>query len=93
MLLIPCPICGPRDEIEFLSGGESHIARPGPAEEVTDSVWANYLFNRDNPKGLHHERWVHSGGCGRWFNIVRSTITHEIHTVYPIDGARPHVAP
>ena len=28
MLLIPCPWCGPRDEIEFHYGGEAHIARP-----------------------------------------------------------------
>ena len=28
MLLIPCPYCGERPEIEFAYGGEAHIARP-----------------------------------------------------------------
>ena len=27
MLQIPCPWCGPRDEIEFSYGGEAHIIR------------------------------------------------------------------
>jgi sarcosine oxidase subunit delta len=29
MLLIECPWCGPRDEIEFSYGGEAHRVRPG----------------------------------------------------------------
>ncbi len=29
MLLICCPYCGPRSELEFAYGGEAHIARPG----------------------------------------------------------------
>ena len=45
---------------------------------VTDAEWADYLFNRDNPKGIHYERWCHSYGCGRWFNVARHTVTHEI---------------
>jgi len=24
------------------------------------------------------ERWVHSAGCRRWFNLVRDTVTHEM---------------
>ena len=27
MLLIPCPYCGPRPELEFRYAGEAHIAR------------------------------------------------------------------
>ncbi|MEQ1611156.1 MAG: sarcosine oxidase subunit delta, partial [Hyphomicrobiaceae bacterium] len=27
MLLIECPHCGPRAEIEFRCGGEAHVAR------------------------------------------------------------------
>ena len=54
MLRIPCPWCGTRDESEFRFGGESHVERPGL--EVTDAEWADYLFNRENPKGLHYER-------------------------------------
>lgn len=84
MLLINCPDCGPRAEIEFRCGGEGHIVRPGPHGTVNDQAWADYLYFRGNPRGDHHERWVHSAGCGRWFNIVRDTVTHRISAVYPI---------
>jgi sarcosine oxidase subunit delta len=82
MLLIDCPYCGPRAEIEFRCGGSSHIVRPGPHDAVSDEAWADYLFYRANPKGKHRERWVHSAGCGQWFNLVRDTITHEISAIY-----------
>jgi sarcosine oxidase, subunit delta len=31
MLLVPCPYCGPRPEVEFRGGGEAHVKRPDPA--------------------------------------------------------------
>lgn len=92
MLLIDCPNCGPRSEIEFRFGGESHIQRPGPHGAVVDEAWADYLFYRQNPKGELRERWLHFAGCGRWFNIVRDTVSHRILAVYamsdlcPLDG-------
>ena len=89
MLLISCPFCGPRDEIEFRSGGQSHIARPGPAAEVSDEAWGAYLFERENPKGDHKERWVHAAGCRQWFNVVRDTVTHEIRAVYAMTDQAP----
>ncbi|MES2057150.1 MAG: sarcosine oxidase subunit delta [Pseudomonadota bacterium] len=91
MLLITCPHCGPRSEIEFRYGGESHIQRPGPYGDVTDEAWADYLFYRSNPKGEHRERWMHAAGCRRWFNIVRDTVTHRIVTIYPM-GEAPDAA-
>lgn len=91
MMLIPCPHCGPRDEAEFVCGGESHITRPGPPDVVSDDAWADYLFFRDNPKGLHFEHWCHSFGCGEWFNVARDTVTHAISSVYPMTGAKPEV--
>ncbi len=27
----------------------------------------DYLFMRENPKGVHFERWRHAYGCGKWF--------------------------
>lgn len=87
MLLISCPWCGLRDEIEFRCGGESHIARPPDA--VDDRVWSDYLFARTNPKGIHRERWVHAAGCRRWFNVARDTVTHEILYVYRMGEAAP----
>ena len=87
MLLINCPFCGPRPETEFRCGGESHIARP--TFECSDAEWANYLFMRENPKGVHFERWLHTAGCGIWFNVARHTVTHEICATYAIDAVKP----
>ena len=87
MLLISCPWCGPRHENEFTPGGEGHIQRADP-ETATDREWAEYLYYRTNPKGLQRERWLHSLGCRRWFNLVRDTVSHEIRAVYRM-GERP----
>ena len=83
MLLIECPWCGPRLQSEFMCGGEGHIIRPDP-QSASDAEWADYLFMRQNPKGLHHERWMHVHGCRRWFHMTRNTVTHEIAEVYGI---------
>ncbi|MEJ1961288.1 MAG: sarcosine oxidase subunit delta [Gammaproteobacteria bacterium] len=87
MLRIPCPYCGVRDEPEFAFGGPSHVERP--AFEVSDVEWTDYLFVRENPKGVHFERWLHESGCARWFNVARDTVTHEILAVYRMGEPRP----
>jgi sarcosine oxidase, subunit delta len=87
VLRIACPYCGVRDEPEFTFGGPSHICRPAFA--VSDVEWTDYLFNRDNPKGIHYERWLHAYGCGRWFNVARHTVTHEILAVYRMGERKP----
>lgn len=89
MLLIECPHCGARDEIEFRCGGEAHIARPKDPDAVSDDAWADYLFRRDNPRGVIAERWFHVHGCRRWFNLLRDTRTHAILKVYRMGEARP----
>lgn len=78
MFLIPCPWCGPRDQSEFSCGGEAGIARPVDSGGLGDDEWADYLFMRSNPKGPFAERWVHSAGCGRWFELVRDTADDRI---------------
>jgi sarcosine oxidase subunit delta len=78
MLSIPCPFCGPRDEIEFVCGGEDHIVRPEPPQSVSDAQWADYLFFRRNERGVTGERWLHRHGCGQWFIVTRDTVTHLI---------------
>jgi sarcosine oxidase subunit delta len=93
MLLIVCPWCGPRDEIEFRCCGESHITRPGPAESVSDAVWGDYLFARKNPKGVNFERWVHDAGCRQWFNMARDTANHRILAIYRMGEPAPQVTP
>ncbi len=88
MLLIDCPWCGPRDDAEFHYGGEAHIVRPRDPAALSDEAFAEYLFLRQNPRGLHLERWSHAQGCRRWFNILRDTATNEVVEVYPM-GERP----
>lgn len=90
MLRIVCPWCGERDEPEFAFGGQSHITRPGL--EADDATWSSYLFIRENPAGTHFERWLHAYGCGQWFNMARSTLTHEILAVYAMGDPKPEVA-
>jgi heterotetrameric sarcosine oxidase delta subunit len=93
MLLIECPWCGPRDEIEFSCGGEAHRARPSDPSALSDADWAEFLFMRSNPKGVHRERWVHTHGCRRWFNLERDTVTYRILKVYPVSAEEPAEAP
>lgn len=89
MLLIDCPWCGPRDEIEFRCSGQAHLARPADPDALDDAAWADYLFMRDNPKGPFAERWVHEAGCRRWFNVQRDTHSHRILAVYRMGEAPP----
>jgi heterotetrameric sarcosine oxidase delta subunit len=88
MLLIDCPHCGLRDETEFACGGEAHIARPLAENAISDAEFAEYLFWRDNPKGVFLERWCHTAGCRRWFNAARDTVTHEFIEIYAM-GSLP----
>lgn len=90
MLYIKCPWCGDRDETEFHYGGEAHIERPKDPDALTDAEWAEYVFMRTNTKGVHRERWVHSDGCRRWFNVARNTVTNEIVSVYKM-GEKPEL--
>lgn len=87
MMQLLCPWCGARDEPEFVFGGTAHIARP--VLDASDQSWSEYLFFRENPKGVHHERWRHAYGCSQWFNVARHTVTHEILSVYAITEAAP----
>jgi sarcosine oxidase subunit delta len=88
MLLIDCPYCGQRPEIEFRCGGEAHIRRPD-AKTATDQEWADYLYYRTNPKGAHAERWCHVHGCGQWFNAVRDTVTERFVATYRMGEPAP----
>jgi sarcosine oxidase subunit delta len=88
MLLIPCPYCGSRPELEFAYGGEAHIARPANPMSLDDETWAAFLYQRSNPRGVHAERWRHLHGCGRFFNARRDTVSDTILITYPV-GAKP----
>ncbi|MGI9425110.1 MAG: sarcosine oxidase subunit delta [Hyphomicrobiaceae bacterium] len=89
MLLIHCPHCGDRPELEFHCGGEAHIARPPDPSMVSDEDWAQFLFYRSNTKGVIAERWVHVHGCQRWFNALRDTVNDKILSTYDMGQPQP----
>ncbi len=78
MMLIDCPHCGARDVTEFTYGGPAGPTRPVNPAGVSDTQWAEYVYLRDNPRGLHDEVWQHSAGCRRWIAVRRDTLTHEV---------------
>jgi sarcosine oxidase subunit delta len=82
MLLIRCPYCGERPEIEFRSGGEAHLVRPADPAGVDDQRWAEFLYFRSNVRGQYRERWRHVHGCGRFFNALRDTTSDDILAAY-----------
>ncbi len=89
MLIITCPHCGPRPEIEFRYGGEAHVPRPAATETLDDAAVADRLYLRTNPKGLHRERWRHAHGCGRFFNAVRDTVSDVFLATYRVGEPAP----
>ncbi|HWA50953.1 MAG TPA: sarcosine oxidase subunit delta [Dongiaceae bacterium] len=82
MQQFPCPFCGPRAEGEFRYAGDAGVKRP--ARDCSDAEWAKYLYLRKNIKGAARELWIHSGGCGRWFELKRDTVTHVVSGSEPL---------
>jgi sarcosine oxidase subunit delta len=88
MLTLTCPYCGvAADETELQAGGEAHLKRFGPG--ASDDEFEGYLFVRENPKGVHFERWRHAYGCGKWFLAARCTVTLEVFGTYPAQSKEP----
>ncbi len=89
MLLITCPYCGTRPEIEFVYGGQAHLVRPADPAALDAQAWADFLYSRDNERGVHAERWRHTHGCGRFFNALRDTSTDHFLATYRVDEPAP----
>ena len=88
MLVLTCPYCGiAADETELAAGGEAHLKRFGPGS--SDAEFEGYMFARENPKGVHFERWRHAYGCGKWFLAARCTATLEVFGTYPAQTSGP----
>ncbi|WP_208349784.1 sarcosine oxidase subunit delta [Pseudaestuariivita rosea] len=88
MLILTCPYCGvAADETELTPGGEAHLTRETVGAD--DAAFEGYLFKRENPKGVHFERWRHAYGCGKWFHAARCTVTLEVFGTYPAQTTEP----
>ena len=92
-MLIPCPWCGKRSELEFTHGGDASKIMPSGEEDnwgqsknarnfYSDpnylEAWYQYVYERPNPAGEHVEYWHHSYGCNKWFKLTRNTTTNAI---------------
>ncbi len=79
-MIIKCPLCGPREASEYSYIGDATLKRPQP--EITDiKIWSDYVHQRDNPRGNHHEHWQHTSGCRSILMVTRDTVTHNISEV------------
>ena len=88
MLTLQCPYCGIQaEETELHAGGEAHLTRFGPGSD--DDQFESYLFMRENPRGVHFERWRHVNGCGKWFHAARCTQTLEVFGTYSAQTFAP----
>lgn len=86
MLLIECPHCGSRAQIEFTYGGDATVSRPADPDLVDTNEWLDFVYLRENPRGPHIEWWHHSAGCRRWLKVRRDTLTHEISATGTADS-------
>ena len=86
MQLFSCPICGPRDETEFVFGAEAGKTRPEPAADVSAEAWSRYLHFAGNPKGATREIWLHTP-CGEFFAMERDTVSHAVAGSRALRGA------
>jgi len=82
-MLIPCPHCGIRPVEEFTFLGDAKPQRPQSNDPATMDQWFDYVYLRDNPRGLFDEYVHHSGGCRSWMVVTRNTETHEIKACVP----------
>ena len=88
MLILTCPNCAiVADETELEPGGEAHVKRHGVGSSEDD--FHDYLFAKENPRGLHFERWRHAAGCGKWFHAARDTVTLEVFGTYSAQTTEP----
>jgi sarcosine oxidase subunit delta len=86
---IVCPYCGERGNEEFSYLGDASLVRPDPAGANVTQAFANYVYMRDNPRGVHRELWYHVAGCHSWLVVTRDTMSHEITRVeFARDAAR-----
>lgn len=79
MIIIDCPWCGRREEVEFAYRGDATVSRP--AAQDGEDAFFDYTYRRSNPRGWHVEWWYHAAGCRQFLKVVRHTMTHEVHQV------------
>jgi methylglutamate dehydrogenase subunit B len=82
-MLIPCPHCGVRPIEEFTFLGDARPKRPTSNDPSSMEQWFDYVYLRDNPRGIYDEYVHHSGGCRQWMVVTRDTETHDVKSSLP----------
>ena len=88
MIQVECPNCGNRNSLEFRYGGELN-SRPAKPMEASHEEWVDFVFFKDNKRGVQKEWWYHRSGCQLWFIAERHTHTNEVLKTYlwePVGG-------
>ena len=80
MLLIDCPHCGPRAQVEFAY--ERTLDSIVTLDMAPDEAMRT-LYRRANPRGWDEELWRHGFGCRQWLVLKRHRVTHAIDSVRP----------
>ena len=60
--------------------------------ELSDEEFVEFLYWRDNPKGVIFERWRHIHGCGRFFNAARDTVSDRFLLTYKAGEPKPDLS-
>jgi heterotetrameric sarcosine oxidase delta subunit len=81
MLVIECPVCGPRNSSEFSYSG---LVKPRPTGTNDPAEWRKYLYEQNNFAGFAKERWFHVSGCRKFIDVERSSITNEITSIIQV---------
>ena len=77
-MLIPCPHCGIRPVEEFTFLGDAMPERPESNDPSSMEHWFEYVYLRENPRGVMQEFVHHSGGCRSWLVVTRDTQSHDV---------------
>jgi heterotetrameric sarcosine oxidase delta subunit len=80
MIVIKCPVCGPRESNEFAYWGELNGATD-PAHDIT--TYRRRLYLRSNEDAWAPERWLHVAGCGRFLELERHRTTNATRPLDP----------
>lgn len=78
---IRCPYCGERSLDEFAFHGDAAPLRPDGSSDSDTKRFYEYVFERDNRRGVNEELWQHLAGCRAWLVVKRDVVTHEIFDV------------
>jgi sarcosine oxidase subunit delta len=76
MLLIDCPHCGPRAQIEFAY--ERPLDGIVPLDASPDAAMRTLYHGRANPRGVDEELWRHAFGCRQFLVMQRDRVSHAI---------------